>query len=511
MICLTLVSNNIHAENDEAVDAEVEDSSVLVLTDKTFGATIEKYEMILVEYYAPWCGHCKALTPEYEKAAKILKEKESPVKLAKVDATVEKEIAGIAKVKGFPTLKFYINGKATEYTGPREAKGIVSWVEKKSGPAAAVVSTAEEVEKLVGEGETATLGIFASASADGVKPFLEAAMVSEHKYLISYEEAMKKEFGLDADGIVLVKKFDDGNEIYGGIVGAEAIETWTKASSMPYVNEFSMENAPKIFGTDVKVHMIAMMPKPAENEAAMNELKIVGKKFRGKLMVISLDSTSEENGQVLEFFGLDNGVTTYLIFEMEKSAKYLSARDEMTSAAMIEHADKYFAGELKRTLKGAKPPTDWDKEAVKVLVSDNFQDVAMDTSKDVFIEFYAPWCGHCKSLAPVWDQLGEKFQGSADVVIAKMDSTANEVEEVEVKSFPTLKMIKKETNEIIDYTGDRNLDAFIKFVETGEMVKAEGGAGGDTEEDIDYPEDDYDYDEGDSEEAQDDEAGHDEL
>ena len=61
------------------------------------------------------------------------------------------------------------------------------------------------------------------------------------------------------------------------------------------------------------------------------------------------------------------------------------------------------------------------------MVAKNFEEIVNDPEKDVLIEFYAPWCGHCKSLEPKYKELGEKMADEESVVIAKMDATANDV------------------------------------------------------------------------------------
>ncbi|XP_078155646.1 UDP-N-acetylglucosamine transferase subunit alg14-like isoform X2 [Carex rostrata] len=140
------------ATAEEATGDVAEESAVLTLDSSNFNEVISKHPFIVVEFYAPWCGHCQRLAPEYEKAASILASNNPPVVLAKVDANEEKsrELASKYDVSGFPTLKIIKNQGASvqEYKGPREAEGIVKYLKKQVGPASVEIKTADEAAKL---------------------------------------------------------------------------------------------------------------------------------------------------------------------------------------------------------------------------------------------------------------------------------------------------------------------------------------------------------------------------
>jgi protein disulfide-isomerase-like protein len=104
----------------------------------------------------------------------------------------------------------------------------------------------------------------------------------------------------------------------------------------------------------------------------------------------------------------------------------------------------------------AAPPSD-----VVVLDSDNFDRVTKEGAW--FILFYAPWCGHCKRMAPVWEQLATKMKGES-VRVAKVDADGEtEIgEKFSIQHYPTLKMFEAGKT-TADYKGDTSLDSLHKF------------------------------------------------
>ncbi|KAL7747687.1 hypothetical protein RI367_006976 [Sorochytrium milnesiophthora] len=134
-------------------------ADAVALTAKSFDSVIDGSKAALVEFYAPWCGHCKALEPTYNKLSDAFAHAKDNVVIAKIDADEHKSIGSRFKVQGFPTIKFFPKGSKTpeDYSGGRSLEELVSFIEGKASvksnikkaPSDVVVLTTTNFDKMV--------------------------------------------------------------------------------------------------------------------------------------------------------------------------------------------------------------------------------------------------------------------------------------------------------------------------------------------------------------------------
>merc|ERR1711993_152808 len=145
-----------------------------------------------------------------------------------------------------------------------------------------------------------------------------------------------------------------------------------------------------------------------------------------------------------------------------KGLKY-KMTEEFSMETLKDFLTQLEAGNVEPWIKSEAVP-DNSANDVKVAVAKNFEELVTKSEKDVLVEFYAPWCGHCKKLTPIYDELGDKM-ADEDVEIVKMDATANDVPPAfSVSGFPTLFWLPADTKKPESYQGGREVDDFVKFI-----------------------------------------------
>ena len=121
--------------------------------------------------------------------------------------------------------------------------------------------------------------------------------------------------------------------------------------------------------------------------------------------------------------------------------------------------------EAKETFTKSEPlPENFTINGLTTLVGKNWQNIVKDPTLDVLVEYYAPWCGHCKDLAPIWDELANDVESIEDLVIAKFDATLNAVIGLEIQGYPTIKFYPKRNKEGIEYNGAHQLTALHSWL-----------------------------------------------
>jgi protein disulfide-isomerase A1 len=429
------------------------DEGVIVLTDANFDEEIAKHENLLVEFYAPWCGHCKKLAPEYAGAAAVLAEQSPPQYVAKCDTTENNALGERFEIKGFPTLVFFRNGKREDYTGGRTKDTIVQWINKKTGPASIELAC-----EFIKPTDSLSAVFFGDFEGELFSLFMDVAKSNEGYTFFHSAGSCAAEHGAKNPSVSVFRSFDQSPVHFDGDNTFAALSQWLDNSSIPKLITFSEDYIEPIFG---KGKDALILFTNEEGKAYNQVFKQAAEQLNGEILFVTSGTEAGIQQRLAEFVGVtsEDAPTLRLLNPGEEMKKFVfpGSLDTLSVHAIKSYVDEFKSGALKAHLK-TEPEPENNNGPVKILTGTNYDGIVNDASKDVLVKFYAPWCGHCKSLAPIWEELGTAVSEIDSLVISKFDATANEVDGIAIRGYPTLRFYPKDNKAGVEYEGDRDLE-----------------------------------------------------
>lgn len=287
------------------------------------------------------------------------------------------------------------------------------------------------------------------------------------------DAAVAEAEGVKFPSIVLYKTFDEGKNTFEKKFEEPAIIEFAKMAAIPLVGEVGPETYSDYMESGIPLAYI-FAETSEERESLSKELKPVSEEHRGKVNFATIDAKT---------FGAHAGnlnlktdkFPSFAIQDIANNKKYpFDQEKEVTHKNIAKFVTDYVNGKIEPSVK-SEPIPEKQEGPVTVVVAHNYEKVVLDDKKDVLIEFYAPWCGHCKALAPKYEELAAKYASSDfkdKVVIAKVDATANDVPD-DIAGFPTIKMYRAgDKKNAVTYSGSRTIEDLIEFIKENGKYKA---------------------------------------
>ena len=461
LIILTLTSTIISHEKYK------QENGVIILNDQNFLQSIADFNKLMILFYAPWCGHCKKLLPEYEKASNALKKEK--IALAKIDAESNRRTSQMYGIESYPTIKVFIKQKEYTYDGERNEESIIYYMRKMSSDVLIKVNNTEQADKILKE-NYASIILFGNDQKI-VSEFEASGRVNRDINFIQ----------IDNDDVI---KYLNGTKDTISIYKSDDNE-WIQYNNDIYdddINDFiDLYAGPKIYYWDESgIKIVFQKNKPSlfffadpsddkynDYEKLLNELH---PKIFKKVKIVMLNNKDGEEKRISDFIGVKDSdlPCVKIIHSTQYRVKKYSLKKEINESNIIEFVNEFSDNKLIPELKSENKKRE-NNGPILYITGKSFKEDIMNQNKDVLLKIFAPWCEHCKELEPIYKKLAEDLKNNNHLILAESDGTLNEFEEFDVFGYPSLIYIpgNKKSEEdfaIFPEESDRTYNTLLDFI-----------------------------------------------
>uniref|UniRef100_A0A665W759 Thioredoxin domain-containing protein n=1 Tax=Echeneis naucrates TaxID=173247 RepID=A0A665W759_ECHNA len=471
---LDLTYTVIQAHDQPGDKSLPEQGGVLQLKKANFNRALRKHKQLLSScHYAPLSAEGPHVSAAFEGAAAELQGSE--VKLAVIDVTKEKDLAKDLNATGPPTIRLYIDGDKQNPVPcpvPQTSASILTWLKRRAGSAADIItdSQSEALEELT------VVGFFKDLDQASIQVFYSAAIdLPDINFVVTQNNEVISKYGLTHDVVLLLKK----SELIQAYkmtsqTSKEELIIFITVYQMEPVTEYTGETVTQILTSPVLNHALLFVNKSsADISEIYSAFKSAAEAFRLKILFVLVNVDEPRNGRLMEYFRVrDFEAPLIRLVNLTDHVSYHLPSDTLDVDTIKTFCQSYLEGKAKPKMQSEPIPEGWDKKPVKELVGMTLEKVTFNPDKTVFVLFYLPYSRESRALFPLWEELAEAFKEQEDVVVARIDASANDINMSMQRSYPSLCLFPAlHAERVVVYTGNRKLKDLVKFIEK-EMEKA---------------------------------------
>lgn len=455
-------------------DPSLPQEDILHLEKENFERMLRKHTQLLVYFYTPLFAEGQRVLQAFEGAAAELRGSE--VKLAVLDVTKEKELADELNASDYFTIRLFLSGdkhNPAPCPVPQSSGSILTWLRRREGSVTDLLTDLRQAEA---SEELTVLGFFTELDHEYVKLFYSAAIeIPDVKFAVTQDEEVVGKYHVTPDVVLLLKK-SKLIQAYkmGPETSKEELIVLVSVYRMDPVTEYSGQTASQILSSPLSNHAVLFVDKTSVDfQDVFSAFSGAAEAFRLKILFVMTDVAEPRNGRLMEYFRVRHFEAPLIrIVNLTSHITYHLPSDDLNEDAIKLFAWSYLEGKAKPKMQSEPVPEGWEEKPVKELVGTTLEKVAFHPNKTVFVLFYLPYSKTSQALFPLWEELAEVFKEREDVVIARIDASANDINMSLQTAAPSLCLFPALYAErVVLYTGKNHLKDLLEFVHQ-EMERA---------------------------------------
>lgn len=433
--------------------------SVVFLDDDNFDEAREKHPKMMVFFYAPWCGHCKTTKPDYTDASE---EVMFTATMAAVDCTQSKNVCEKFGVKGYPSIKWFdsSDSEGTEYTEGRSSGAFITYIKKQVGDVQENFEGVDfskmrvkQLKKILKD-----RGVECKGCTDKSE-FLDLVVqhhADEKKKPAAKKQGAKKSTLVNGMTFAQERRYKAAKEV--------ADKGWEENGDVKHLVDYEFEAFREQEG---KLAVMFYAPWCGHCKTMKPEWAKASTELKGQVTLSAMDC--DINPETCRKYNA-NSYPTVLFFKDKDDTKGKPVAGR-TAQAMVKFLTKQMDPNAVPEKFENEPTWGADSGDVIFMTEDHWDQYRQEHPK-MWVMFYAPWCGHCKSMKPSVGKAATQLKDAMPVVAVDCTEHTGLCAKFGIKGYPSIQYFDSADDKGEEYTGSRDEGAIVTFCKE----KAQAGA-----------------------------------